>query len=319
MRARFASSGSLRVYTSTALPGQIVRFAAFELDRRSGELRKRGIKIELQDQPLQILILLLNRPGDTVTRAEIRDKLWPADTFVDFENAISAGVRKVREALRDNPDSPRFIETVARHGYRFVCPVYKDDGLFVTGSPIEQVPPILISGNGHEGSQIDIQEVVVGSPRSSDLAARGLMTRAACGFAVLLAFLTAFWAGRRSGSPTDENLLSNATFSRFTDFPGDETDASISPDGKFVAFRADKDGRSDVWVSQVGTGRFVNLTKDQPEDPLLPIRNLGFSADASQIWLAGYRPNQRLRLIPLMGGAPRPFLRDHTENVTWSP
>jgi DNA-binding winged helix-turn-helix (wHTH) protein len=196
------------------LPGQIVRFAAFELDRGLGELRKRGIKIKLQDQPLQILILLVDRPGETITRAEIRDKLWPADTFVDFENAISAGVRKVREALRDNPDSPRFIETVARHGYRFVCPVYKDDVLFVTGSPIEQVPPILISGNRHNGSQIDSQEAVVQSPWNSDLGLRGMMTWAACGIAVLLALFAAFWAGRRSGSPADENLLSNADAAR---------------------------------------------------------------------------------------------------------
>jgi serine/threonine protein kinase len=135
----------------------------------------------------------------------------------------------------------------------------------------------------------------------------------------VLALVLVLWARRGSGSPEDENPLSKTTFARFTDFPGDKSDSSISPDGKFVAFRAYQDGRSDAWVGQVGTGRFVNLTKDQEEDSLIPIQNLGFSPDGTDLWLAGYQPVQRLRLIPLMGGRPRAFLRDHTANVAWSP
>ncbi|HEX4168424.1 MAG TPA: winged helix-turn-helix domain-containing protein [Bryobacteraceae bacterium] len=344
------------------MPEQAIRFAAFELKRDSGELRKRGIKIKLQGQPVQILILLVDHAGETVSRAEIRDRLWPGNTFVDFDNAISSGVRKIREALSDNPDSPRFVETVARHGYRFVCPVSKYDEPTTVRSPVEPVWPISISSNAQaeeksesalnlpqtpspqlntslidelvirnskleagdesvfrESQTTNNQNTVIRPRRGTDIASKLVMIRACWAFVVLLALISAWLSGRRAGSLSDGNPLSNATFARFTDFPGDKTDASISPDGKFVAFRADRDGRSDVWVSQVGTGRFVNLTNDQPEDPILPISNLGFSPDGSQIWLAGYRPNQRLRLIPLMGGAPRPFLRDHTANVAWSP
>src|SRR5512133_1745892 len=86
-------------------------FGAFQLDARSGELRKRGIKIKLQDQPRQILLLLLDHAGEVVTREQIQAHLWPGDTFVDFDNAINSAVRKLRDALGDTAENPRFIET----------------------------------------------------------------------------------------------------------------------------------------------------------------------------------------------------------------
>ena len=104
-------------------PPPIIRFGAFELDVRAGELRKRGLKIRLADQPLQILLLLLERPGDVLTREELRGKLWPADTFVDFDVGLSSAVRKLRDALGDSADNPQFIETLPRRGYRFIAPV----------------------------------------------------------------------------------------------------------------------------------------------------------------------------------------------------
>src|SRR5947208_10038539 len=97
-----------------------VRFGVFEVDRRSGELRKRGVKIKLQDQPLQILEIVLGRSGEVVTREEIRGRIWPADTFVDFDQGLNNAIKRLRESLGDSPDNPRFIETVPRHGYRFI-------------------------------------------------------------------------------------------------------------------------------------------------------------------------------------------------------
>jgi len=279
-----------------ALSDRKFRFAVFELDRHSGELRKRGIKIKLQDQPIQILMLLLDHAGEVVSREEIRRRVWSDDTFVDFENAISSAVRKIREALSDSPDTPRFVETVARQGYRFVCPLNKsDDAVSVIVSAAEKAPIGITSKRR------------MGWPLLSGI--------------IPLALVAVWWTAQRKSPAPDDNPLSNATFARFTDFAGAKSDPAISPDGNFVAFRGDHDGRSDVWVSQVGTGRPVNLTKEQPEDPILPIPNLGFSHDGSEIWLAGYRgyqPNQRLRLIPLTGGIPRAFLRDHAVNVAWS-
>ncbi len=103
--------------------GRIVRFGAFEADLSAGELRKSGRRIRLQEQPFQILALLLERPGEVITREEVRQKLWAADTFVDFDHSLNTAIKKVREALGDSASSPRFVETIARRGYRFLAPV----------------------------------------------------------------------------------------------------------------------------------------------------------------------------------------------------
>jgi TolB-like protein/DNA-binding winged helix-turn-helix (wHTH) protein len=102
---------------------RVLRFGAFEADLHARELRRQGMQIKLQEQPFQILELLLEHPGEIVTRERIRQKLWPADTFVDVDNSVNAAVNRLREALGDSTDSPRFVETVPRRGYRFVAPV----------------------------------------------------------------------------------------------------------------------------------------------------------------------------------------------------
>jgi eukaryotic-like serine/threonine-protein kinase len=106
----------------------ILRFGVFEVDVRSGELRKQGARIKVQEQPFHVLTLLLQRPGEVVTREELRAQLWQSDTFVDFDNGLNTSINKLREALGDSADSPRFIETLARRGYRFIAPVDAVDG-----------------------------------------------------------------------------------------------------------------------------------------------------------------------------------------------
>ena len=106
-------------------PGRIVRFGVFELDLAAAELRKSGARLRLQEQPFQVLALLLERSGDVVSRDELREKLWPADTFVDFDHSLNTAVNKLRETLGDSASSPRYIETLAKRGYRFIAPVQK--------------------------------------------------------------------------------------------------------------------------------------------------------------------------------------------------
>lgn len=99
---------------------RIYRFGVFEVDTESGELRKSGVRLRLQEQAFQVLIVLLERPGEVVTREDLRQKLWPSDTFVDFDHSLNTVVNKVREVLGDSASNPRFIQTITRRGYRFL-------------------------------------------------------------------------------------------------------------------------------------------------------------------------------------------------------
>jgi TolB-like protein/Tfp pilus assembly protein PilF len=108
---------------SPARTPRSVRFGLFEFDQRSGELHKQGRRIRLEGQPVQVLTKLLERPGELITREDLRKQLWPADTFVNFEQSLNAAVKRLRQALGDAPANPRFIETMARRGYRFIAPV----------------------------------------------------------------------------------------------------------------------------------------------------------------------------------------------------
>ncbi len=103
--------------------GRIIRFGVFEVDLHSGELRRNGLKVKLQGQPFQILALLLERPGEVVTRDDLRSRLWPADTFVDFEHSLNAAIKRLRETLGDSAEKPIYIETLPRRGYRFLAPI----------------------------------------------------------------------------------------------------------------------------------------------------------------------------------------------------
>jgi Tol biopolymer transport system component/tRNA A-37 threonylcarbamoyl transferase component Bud32 len=132
---------------------------------------------------------------------------------------------------------------------------------------------------------------------------------------VAVAIAIAIWISRGNGAL--ENPLANAQFTRFTDWEGSENDAAVSRDGRFVVFRADRDGPVDTWVSQVGSGRFVNLTHGARSSVL--VRNAGFTPDGSEIWLSAMLGGDRMRLIPLMGGTARPFLSEHDMEAAWSP
>jgi DNA-binding winged helix-turn-helix (wHTH) protein len=128
------------------LPLEILRFGIFELDVRAGELRKRGLKVRLQERPLQVLALLLEKPGEVLTREELRQRLWPPDTFVDFDHSLGTAINKLREALDDSAEHPRFIETLPRHGYRFIAAV--DSGAEVQarreGVPLPKIESIAV-------------------------------------------------------------------------------------------------------------------------------------------------------------------------------
>src|SRR5712672_2635096 len=116
-----------------ATSARIVRFGIFEVDLNALELRKNGLRLKLSEQPFQILVMLLERPGEIVTRDELRNRLWSGDTFVDFDHGLNNAVMRLREVLGDSSESPRFVETVPRRGYRFISQV--EESFFPAARP----------------------------------------------------------------------------------------------------------------------------------------------------------------------------------------
>jgi len=120
-----------------------IRFGTFEVDTRSGELRRKGARVKLQAQPFQVLTLLLERPGEVVTREELTGRLWPEDTFVDFERGLNKAINKLREALRDDAEKPRFIETLPQRGYRFIAEISASSRHTTLTADDRDIPPVL--------------------------------------------------------------------------------------------------------------------------------------------------------------------------------
>jgi len=135
--------------TSAGGKSKIARFGAFELDLEARELRKGGRRLRVQDQPFAVLVVLLDQPGVIVSREDLRERLWPADTFVDFDHSLNTAVNKLRDTLGDQASNPRFIETVARRGYRFVAEVKWN-----AGTPSEAAAVHLLSDlpQAHRGA-----------------------------------------------------------------------------------------------------------------------------------------------------------------------
>src|ERR1035438_6425747 len=130
-------------------PARRYRFGIFEADSTTGELRRQGVRVKLNAQPFQVLCLLLDRPGELLTREEISRELWPDGTFVDYDHGVNSAMNRIREALGDTASSPRFIETLARRGYRFVAPVERIPAKEEAPTP----PPSLVSADGSARSE----------------------------------------------------------------------------------------------------------------------------------------------------------------------
>ncbi|HEX6880910.1 MAG TPA: winged helix-turn-helix domain-containing protein, partial [Terriglobales bacterium] len=217
-----------------------MQFGIFQVNRRTAELFRQGVRLKVQDQPMQVLLMLLAKPGEIVTREEIRQQLWPADTFVEFDHSVNTAIKKLRQALKDDAESPRFIETIPRKGYRFIAPVSAGNNVSsvaVMPIEVEPIPPERKAFNW----------------RLAGIAGGALL------IGVLV--LAGFWVMQRSRSGSAIQI------EPFTTYPGFQDHPSLSPDGLRVAFmwsRADALGHPippHIYVKQVGTEDPVQLTK----------------------------------------------------------
>jgi serine/threonine protein kinase/Tol biopolymer transport system component len=245
----------------------LVRFGIFELDLSAVQLCKQGRHIELQDQPFHVLSLLVQRPGEVVTREEVRRALWPADTFVEFDQRLNTAIKKIQQALDDSAENPRFIETIPRKGYRFIAPV---SGL--------EIPARGAAGPVQRPSRLWL--------------AAGLFLLAIVGFAGWL-------LNTRTGT-SDAPLVPLP----LTSYPGAEWHPSFSPDGNEVAFqwRRPEQDHSDIYVKLVGAGEPLRLTNG-PAANYSP----AWSPDGRSIAFLRKLPNAKsgVFLISPIGGSER--------------
>jgi Tol biopolymer transport system component/DNA-binding winged helix-turn-helix (wHTH) protein len=271
---------------------RLVRFGDFEVDLRSGELRKAGVKLKFGGQPFQVLTILLERPGDVVTREELQKRLWP-DTFVDVDHNLNTAINKIREVLGDSAESPRFVETLPRRGYRFIGELEP---------PVQPVVPV-VTVEADPGSRFRQTWLKI---------AAGVLAISVFALAAVLAYR---WNWRQR--PQEQGAV---TVTPFTAFPGVATSPAFSPDGSRIAFGWSGDPALgikglDLYVKSLGSETLLRLTQ-HPSESISP----AWSPDGTQIAfqrLAG--ADSGIYVVPALGGPERKLrpTRIPSTNFNW--
>jgi Tol biopolymer transport system component/DNA-binding winged helix-turn-helix (wHTH) protein len=266
---------------------RVVRFGVFEVELRTAELRKQGVRIRLPSQSFQVLEALLLRPGELVTREELKQKLWPSDSFGDFEHGLNAAVNRVRDALGDSSDNPRFVETLPRRGYRFIAPVESSQ----TERPFSETPP---------ATQVPKNHAAEASRRHR--AMKPALFALAAGLVIILSALYLVHLKDKAGSTREADVR----VSPLTALPGYVWWPALSPDGKQVVFAWDG-GRNaaksmfDLYIKVIGAERIQQLTH-QPSETVIP----AWSPDGSTIAFIRLNGQERsIFTMSVLGGPER--------------
>jgi DNA-binding winged helix-turn-helix (wHTH) protein/Tol biopolymer transport system component len=300
------------------------RFGAFELDAASGELRKSGMPIKLRLQAAQVLLLLAERSGHIVTREEIRDRLWSANTFVDFERGINFCVNQIRAALGDDAEKPRYVETLPRRGYRFIAPVTVE----LPKEPALTVAPPSTTAELHRGaiefntSSPETAVLRLVSPRLVQVSLGPWVRNhfLAIGVALILVSLAVGFASHKWLSRGRGLNYQNFRITKLTD-NGKITDVAISPDGHYVIYARSEGEKEGLWMRQVATRSDVQILP--PENA--SFHGLTFSPDGNYIYFVSTDPNANdpffkyLFVMPVLGGSARKLLTDVDSPVSFSP
>lgn len=274
------------------LPMRRIRFDAFEFDFQSSELRREGQRLKLQEQPCRVLFQLLQRPGEVVTREELRQELWPADTFVDFDHGLNSAVARLRETLRDSAEKPRFVETISKRGYRFIVPVQSAEE---TTPPLIPVP----DGTVHPPARTPISRLIWVSAV----------------FLMVLLCAAAIWAKYR---PDIDSQLTRIEVVPLVGLRGFQATPAISPDGSLVAFRqSDTSGNAGIYVAAVGGNKSIQITSN-PGD-CCP----AWSPDGRQIAISRYSDGLfSILTVPALGGTEHRAYQGPDSmggGISWSP
>jgi DNA-binding winged helix-turn-helix (wHTH) protein/Tol biopolymer transport system component len=272
----------------------VIRFGVFELDLKAGQLTRYGTKLRLPQQPLQLLAVLLERPGETITRDELRSRLWSSDVFVDFDHGLNKSIQKLRDTLGDSAASPRYIETIPRVGYRFIAPV--SNGHLPAPPKVDVEPSPQLANGAAEGPAV---VVAIGYRARWWIAA-------AAAVAVLCAAVYLYVSSRRPAV---------VTYTQLTDFTDATSDPALSPDGHILAFiRGDSYfvSADPIYVKMLPNGEARMLTNDPR-----PKYGLAFSPDGSQIaYTVMGNTVFATYAVSVLGGNPH-LLLDNAAGLTW--
>jgi len=256
-----------------------LRFGDYELDSHAGKLFRDGLPVKIQPQPFRVLTILLERPGEIVSRDELRERVWGEATFVEFDQGLNYCIRQVRLALRDGASQPLYIETLPKQGYRFIAPL--------AGSPPAKPAPVSVPPPAPPPN------------RNWIFAAAGAL------LVIALASTYAFYRVR-------PGLL---RYTQLTDFSDSAAAPALSPDGRMIAFIRGKSGffsADQIWVKILPTGEAKRLT-DDPRSKY----GLAFSPDGSQVaYTVLDGPNFVTVTVPVLGGDSRPFM-ENAAGLTW--
>jgi len=250
---------------------QICRFEDFEVDLGTGEVRKAGRRLKVQDQPLRILAALLQEPGEIVTREELRQLIWPGQSAGDFDHAINLAITKLRSTLGDSAGVPHLIETLPRRGYRFIAPL-REETAHSSGRRVAQEPPARASANKLWFLTGAVALILVSA----------------------IAYLKFFTRHRAPSPPAGEMVP-------LVSMPGIQTNPAVSPDGRQVAFRYSGASHPGIYTALVGGEKPLQLTEN--EDDMDP----AWSPDGRQIAFARVDSNHQknLYVVPALGGLQR--------------
>jgi Tol biopolymer transport system component/DNA-binding winged helix-turn-helix (wHTH) protein len=294
------------------------RFGLFEADSGSGELRKSGVRVRLQAQPFRVLLCLLERPGELVTREEIQQRLWGSDTIVEFDHSLGTAINKLRDTLGDSAENPRFIETLARRGYRFIAPVTVVSTVEAEtrphGLPLEDPPTVASDPAFAHGSSI-------AGPASQEVRRarwRVVVWTAIAAAAAIGGFLAGLWQRPAYTAPP---RIAQITYSGkvapgdplFESFPGTATD------GSRIYFREIENGRAVLAQALIADGETSILSL--PDELAAP--TLGdLSPDGSRLLLRNHlatAPEQALWVVSTIGGTAQKIPGILAHDATWMP
>ncbi|HXO33611.1 MAG TPA: winged helix-turn-helix domain-containing protein [Candidatus Acidoferrales bacterium] len=282
-----------------------IRFGDFEIDMRTAEVRQNGHKFVLQGQPFQVLAFLLEKPGELVTREELKKRLWSADTFVDFDHSLNKAVNRLRETLADSADKPSYIETLPRRGYRFIAPVTSDDQERLLGEPA-------LAGRGSPAMPVSACSAQLPVHARWERFAKPVISAE---LLFLIAISVVTWHRFSRSHPVSLETLEMNTLTEV----GTAKNVAISQDGRYVVYAVDLGEKQGLRLRQVATRSDVELL---PADAGNFV-GLAFSPDGNYVYFVRSDRNdisfRYLYRIPSLGGAPRKLITDVDSGISFSP